>query len=121
MLILTFVNFFRRDKKVFEWEDYGFLFHLILLAGFVTFFFLQISQKSLVEYNQAVEIGMNVYFLGMIIAVIYAALRRGREYPINIALIFFIIFMIAKYFDWFYDMMDRALFFIFGGVIIVFG
>jgi len=69
------------------------------------------------EYSQLYG---NVALIASIAAVIYAGLMRIQSAAmVNIALVFFVIDVIARYFDVFYTMMDRSIFFVIGGVLLM--
>lgn len=55
----------------------------------------------------------NAYFVAFAIAGIYAGVSKKDSFTVNVSLAAITVFVFAKYFDWFFDMMDRALFFIF--------
>lgn len=61
----------------------------------------------------------NVYFV--VFSVIAAAIGVARKdgFLVNLSLAFITAFVFAKYFDWFFEMMDRAVFFIVGGTLFV--
>lgn len=55
----------------------------------------------------------NAYFVVLAIAGIVSGIAKKDSFTVNLALAAVTVFVFAKYFDWFFDMMDRALFFIF--------
>lgn len=55
----------------------------------------------------------NAYFVAFVIASIFAGVAKKDSFTVNVSLAAITVFVFAKYFDWFFDMMDRALFFIF--------
>ena len=52
--------------------------------------------------------------------IILGYLRRNRAY-INLGLVFFVLEVIARYFDFFWKLMPRSLFFIGGGLLLMVG
>lgn len=83
---------------------YGYSYHYDLSAP--------LEQTALLIFT-------NLYFLGFCIAVAALGLARKSPYVVNVSLAFVTVFVFAKYFDWFFEMMDRALFFILGGTLFV--
>lgn len=61
----------------------------------------------------------NVYFVGATVIAAAIGVARKDGFLLNLSLAFVTVFVFAKYFDWFFEMMDRALFFIVGGTLFV--
>jgi len=55
----------------------------------------------------------NAYFVAFAVVGIAAGIAKKDSFTVNLSLAAVTVFVFAKYFDWFFDMMDRALFFIF--------
>ena len=104
---LLFKMFYHYKNKSFDWKsDLWNLLHTLILLKF-TFFMVY----GFGDYGNYLLIFFNIYFMVMILFTVYLGTIKHKVYLINISLFFFVIFMIAKYFDWFYDMFDRSLFF----------
>lgn len=63
----------------------------------------------------------NLLFLAVTLLLIYYGYSNGDIRIVNMGLFWLAVFLIAKYFDWFFMLLDRALFFLIGGVIFVAG
>jgi len=62
----------------------------------------------------------NTLLLSAIGGAIYTGMNRLRSPGlVNVALVFFVFDVIARYFDFFFSMMDRSVFFIVGGVVLM--
>jgi len=61
-----------------------------------------------------------LYALQIIGVIVLGYLRRNRAY-INLGLVFFVLEVIARYFDFFWKLMPRSLFFIGGGLLLLAG
>lgn len=62
----------------------------------------------------------NISLLSLIGAMIYTGIKRlGSAGMINVAIVFFVLDIIFRYFDFFYTMMDRSVFFLSGGVVLM--
>jgi len=61
-----------------------------------------------------------LYALQVIGVIVLGYLRRNRTY-INLGLVFFVLEVIARYFDFFWRLMPRSLFFIGGGLLLMVG
>lgn len=72
-------------------------------------------------FDLAVLVFCNLYFVAFAIAAAVAGTYRKDGFMVNLSLAAMAAFVVAKYFDWFFDMMDRALFFIVGGSLFVLG
>lgn len=62
---------------------------------------------------------INIYFVAFSVAVAALGVFRRQPFFVNLSIAFLAVFVFAKYFDWFFEMMDRALFFIVGGTLFV--
>ena len=60
-------------------------------------------------------------FLAVTLLLIYYGYSNGDIRIVNMGLFWLAVFLVAKYFDWFFMLLDRALFFLIGGVIFVAG
>ncbi|MBK9142331.1 MAG: DUF2157 domain-containing protein [Candidatus Melainabacteria bacterium] len=68
----------------------------------------------------SVRLFANVALLGLIAGMVYTGLKRvGSAGMINVAIVFFVFDIISRYFDFFYTMMDRSVFFLSGGVVLM--
>lgn len=63
----------------------------------------------------------NVVFAGLTLLFIYQGHARGDMRIVNAGIFWLALYLLARYFDWFWDLMDRALFFLVGGIILVAG
>jgi uncharacterized membrane protein len=71
-------------------------------------------------YNM-LRLGFNLlYALQVLGVIVLGYLRRNRAY-INLGLVFFVLEVIARYFDFFWKLLPRSLFFIGGGLLLLAG
>lgn len=62
----------------------------------------------------------NLIFLSAVVAIAAAGIRTLKSVGmVNTGLVFFCLYILFRYFDVFFSMMDRALFFIIGGVVLL--
>lgn len=62
----------------------------------------------------------NITLLSVIGGLIYTGLNRVHSPGmVNVAIVFFVLDIIARYFDYFYSMMNRSVFFLIGGVVLM--
>ncbi|MBX9691738.1 MAG: DUF2157 domain-containing protein [Cyanobacteria bacterium] len=62
----------------------------------------------------------NTLLLGAIIGLAHTGLNRVQSAGlVNVAVVFFVLDVTARYFDFFFSMMDRSLFFVFGGIVLL--
>ncbi len=67
-----------------------------------------------------VRLGANILLLAAIGAFIYTGLMRVQSAAlVNVALVFFVLDIIARYFDVFYTLMNRSFFFVVGGFLLM--
>ncbi len=70
-------------------------------------------------HEKAYMIAFNVIFLGVLIMLLYTGYGSENMGTINTAMFWFIPFIIARYFDFFWEMLPRSLFFIAGGLVML--
>lgn len=70
-------------------------------------------------FDLPVLVFCNLYFVAFSIGCATVGVYRKDGFMVNFSLAAMAVFVVAKYFDWFFDMMDRALFFIVGGSLFV--
>ncbi len=63
----------------------------------------------------------NILFAGAIIGMIVLGFARKAAFYINVGLLFFVLDVFARYFDFFWKMLPRSLFFVIGGLMLIFG
>ena len=63
----------------------------------------------------------NIIFVGLLVLMLYAGYRREDMRLINLGVFWLSAFIIFKYFDFFWKLLHRSLFFIIGGLILVLG
>lgn len=63
----------------------------------------------------------NILLFAAVMAFIAAGYSTGETPLINIGLVFFVADVIARYFDFFWDMLDKSVFFIVGGLLLLIG
>lgn len=64
---------------------------------------------------------VNVALFFIIIAVIAVGYRTRQPILVNLGLGFFVLDVIARYFDFFWDMLDKSVFFMVGGLLLLLG
>lgn len=91
-----------------------FQFVLLALACAITF--------SITILGEAVFVAIiNIVLFSAIIAVIVIGYRNREPVLVNFGLVFFVLDVIARYFDFFWDMLDKSVFFMIGGVLLILG
>ncbi|KJR42789.1 hypothetical protein MCHI_001324 [Candidatus Magnetoovum chiemensis] len=109
---------------------YRFTEHIGLTVLFITvFIFVAFSASSSSSSSSYSSIDRDIRFLCVIIAnvlyifivigLIFIGYKRQSQSYINIGLIFFSFDIIARYFDYFFKLLPRSIFFISGGVILI--
>jgi uncharacterized membrane protein len=69
----------------------------------------------------AYVIVFNLLFAALTLLFIWSGYARGDIRIVNMGVFWLAAFLIARYFDWFWGLLDRALFFLVGGLILVIG
>jgi uncharacterized membrane protein len=118
------------------------LFSILSIIGLVVNLLFNPSQSKTNSYENGIALGLlgftllffffpiessvytiiyNLLFSGLTLFLIYIGYQRSDIKIVNIGIFWLSIFILAKYFDFFWDLMDRSLFFIVGGLILVLG
>ena len=63
----------------------------------------------------------NLSLIGLVIGLIYLGINRREKAYISLGVVFLAIDVIARYFDFFFELMPRSLFFMGGGVLLLGG
>jgi len=85
------------------------------LLGFTLLFFFFPAESSVYT------VIYNLLFAGLTIFLIYIGYQRSDIKIVNIGIFWLSVFIFAKYFDFFWDLMNRSILFIVGGLILVLG
>lgn len=85
------------------------------LLGFTLLFFFFPAESTVYT------VLYNLIFGGLALFLIYIGYQRADIKIVNTGIFWTSIFVLAKYFDFLWDLMDRSLFFIVGGLILVLG
>ncbi len=111
-IIVTIINwFFNMPEHLSNYE--GPL--SIGIMGLALIFFFYPS-----ETNIYVLI-FNLLFAGITILFLYLGYRREDILLVNLGMFWLSVFIIAKYFDWFWELLEKSTFFLVGGIILVLG
>ncbi|MAG11295.1 MAG: hypothetical protein CMI52_00600 [Parcubacteria group bacterium] len=112
LLLVVVGLFFNPAKSKTIVLESGFTIGLLGL-GLLNFFF-PIS-------DGVYQILYNLVFVALIVALYYVGFHREDITVVNLAMGWTAIYFFARYFDFFYDLLDRSIFFIVGGLIFVMG
>ena len=63
----------------------------------------------------------NVLLVAEIIGVVWVALRKRQRELLNVGVVFFALQVVTRYFDFGWQLLDRSLFFIVGGLLLLGG
>jgi uncharacterized membrane protein len=85
------------------------------LIGFTLFFFFFPAES--VIYT----VIYNLIFALLTLLLIFIGYQKSDIKIVNVGIFWLSVFIFARYFDFFWDLMDRSLFFIVGGIILVLG
>lgn len=63
----------------------------------------------------------NLVLFAAVIGLVVLGVQRRDELMINLGLLFFVVAVVTRYFDFFFDLLDRSIFFIVGGLLLLGG
>ncbi|TSC63909.1 MAG: hypothetical protein G01um1014106_343 [Parcubacteria group bacterium Gr01-1014_106] len=64
---------------------------------------------------------MNLLLLGAILSILFIGYQREDIHLVNMGMFWFSVFVIVRYFDFFWELLPRSLFFMTGGLVLVLG
>ena len=111
-IIITIVNwFFNKSESLSIYEGPI----SICLIGLVLIFFFYPSKTNIYILI------FNLLFAGLTLLFLYFGYTREDMKLVNLGMFWLGLFLVAKYFDWFWDLLERSVFFLIGGLILVIG
>jgi uncharacterized membrane protein len=87
----------------------------LALVGFTLLFFFFPAESNMYT------VIYNLIFAALTIFILAVGYKRADIKIVNIGIFWTTIFLVAKYFDFFFDLLDRSIFFLVGGLILVLG
>jgi uncharacterized membrane protein len=122
-LIAAFFYSLSREKmKGWVPELLGLIFLMALSVMLTLFHIFGIGQRQGSSYDNTANvltITSNIIFaFGIIGLIVLGYMRRCSAY-INIGLLFFVLDVVARYFDFFWKLLPRSIFFIIGGIVLL--
>ncbi|MEK6869059.1 MAG: DUF2157 domain-containing protein [Nanoarchaeota archaeon] len=111
-IIISIVNwFFNKSQSLAIYEGPI----SIALIGLILIFFFYPSETSIYVLI------FNLLFAVITLLFLYLGYHREDMTLVNLGMFWMSIFLIAKYFDWFWELLERSTFFLIGGIILVLG
>lgn len=111
-ILITVINwFFNKSESLSVYE--GPLSLGLVALALIFFFYPTTTTIYMVLFN--------LLFPGLTILFIYLGYNREDMQLVNLGMLWLSIFLVAKYFDWFWKLLERSIFFIVGGLILVLG
>ncbi|PID83395.1 hypothetical protein CSB11_01220 [Candidatus Campbellbacteria bacterium] len=101
-----------------RFENISLLLGSALVFGF-SLFDPEVVKESIFSFSYIVF--YNIVFFGMSILLVYKGYKKEKMVYVNFGIFYLCLFLISKYFDLFYQMLDRSVFFIIGGIILIAG
>ena len=94
---------------------------LVILMGIVIYLSLFPPTVSPTSVKGGLRLFFNILFALEIFGLIILGFIRRYPTYVNIGLLFFALDVVARYFDFFWELLPRSLFFILGGLLLLFG
>ena len=94
---------------------------LVILMAIVIFLSLLFPKVSYESMRGGMRLFFNILFALEIFGLIILGFIRRYPTYVNIGLLFFSLDVFARYFDFFWELLPRSLFFILGGLLLLFG
>lgn len=120
VMILCLVHIKQIKKPVALYKWLGILWLFILFSTLL--FNIYWYQNSLFqEKENFTVIIVNLLLFLLVIGLIISGLTEHKIFYVNTAFVIFTITLISRYFDTFWSLLDRSLFFIIGGLLLIIG
>lgn len=111
-ITVTIINwFFNMSKQLSNYE--GPLSIGIMSLALIFFFYPSSTNIYVLIFN--------LLFAGITILFLYLGYLREDISLVNLGMFWLSVFIIAKYFDWFWELLEKSTFFLVGGIILVLG
>ena len=111
-IMITVINwFFNKSQSLSNYEGPISLG----IIGLILIFFFYPSDTSIYVLI------FNLLFAVITLLFLYLGYYREDITLVNLGMFWLSIFLIAKYFDWFWDLLERSTFFLIGGIILILG
>ncbi|MFH1856522.1 MAG: DUF2157 domain-containing protein [Candidatus Omnitrophota bacterium] len=110
LFLLIEIGFKKKRQHILSVQVYTLI--MALIAGLLSLFGLFGGMDALI---------FNILFLALMIGLVIIGVNTKEISLINLGIIFFIIDIISRFFDIFWKMLPRSIFFILGGVILALG
>ena len=85
----------------------------LIILVLISFFFPSSTNVYVIIFN--------LVMFGLTILLVYAGYQREDMKLVNMGVFWIAVFIVMKYFDWFYELLPRSLFFLAGGIILLVG
>ena len=94
---------------------------LVVLMASIVYLSLFFPKASPPSVRGDLRLFLNILFALEIVGLIILGFIRRYPVYVNIGLLFFALDVIARYFDFFWELLPRSLFFVVGGLLLLFG
>jgi uncharacterized membrane protein len=121
LLSMVVVVVSREKERGWLAEAGGLSFVMALSLGLALLYSGMPRGESYLTAMKTITLASNIVFAVAIIGVIVLGYMRRYTPYINIGLLFFVLDVIARYFDFFWKLLPRSVFFIAGGLILLSG
>ncbi|MDR1942303.1 MAG: DUF2157 domain-containing protein [Endomicrobium sp.] len=106
-IIMFLVSFFANPSRT-----NGVTENVLILTAIITCMFI-------LKYRFIPLLAVNLIFALMLLALIFSGYEQKTMFRINLGIFWLIIFIIVKYFDFFWKLLPRSIFFLSGGLLLV--
>ncbi len=111
-------------KLILKWEILGVAIFILLFA-----IILFLPKQTIFSGNYSFSHGLlargilwaiifNILLFGEILGLILAGYGRQAKWLVDLGIVFLFVFILVKYFDWFFDFLDKSVFFIGAGILL---
>ncbi len=111
-IVITVINLFFNMSKYLNIIE-GLLSIGLITLSLIFFFYPSTTNVYVIIFN--------ILFAGLTILFLYLGYHREDINLVNLGMFWLSVFLIAKYFDWFWEMLEKSTFFLVGGLILVLG
>jgi len=116
-LILICLALWHRKRTLQQHRRQAYHIWGLILLG-ITLLIMLMNMMSFAD-SAVIAVMFNVVYFVMLIWLIFFGMHTGNSPLVNISFLFFGVTLLSRYFDTFWELLDRSLFFMAGGVLLI--
>jgi len=117
LLVLIYLALWHRKRTLQQHTRQA--YHIWGMGLLGAMLLVMLVNMAPLDANPLIAVMFNLVYFSMLIWLIFFGMRTGNSHLVNISFLFFGITLLSRYFDTFWGLLDRSLFFMAGGVVLI--